>query len=123
MTLITYPLGLAAVDGHGDLLLDVGLEQVLEGVVVLVQPRLPDGHDEVEEGLEAGPRAGRVVLDAEDVVALRPAAGDLDALTGSHGDSSWITNQKLYLCRNYDIWSARLSGDVEDDNDTSKHVI
>ena len=30
------------------------LEQVLEGVVVLVQPRVPDGHNEVKEGLESG---------------------------------------------------------------------
>ena len=30
------------------------LEQVLEGVVVLVQPRIPDGHNEVKEGLESG---------------------------------------------------------------------
>ena len=28
------------------------LEQVLEGVVVLVQPCVPDSHDEVKKGLE-----------------------------------------------------------------------
>ena len=58
----SYGLRLAAVDGHGDLLLDVGLEEVLEGVVVQVQPGLPDGNDEVEESLQARAGAGGVLL-------------------------------------------------------------
>ena len=49
------------------------LQQVLEGVVVLVEPRVPDGHDEVEEGLEPRVLAGRALLHPQDVVAVRPS--------------------------------------------------
>lgn len=40
-----------AENGHCDLLLIVGLEQLLQGVVVLVKASVSDGHDEIEERL------------------------------------------------------------------------
>ena len=78
---------LAAVHGHADLPLQVGLQEVLEGVVVLVEPRLADGHDEVEEGLQAGSRTRGILLDPQDVVTLRAATRDFDALTSAHASA------------------------------------
>ncbi len=62
----SYRPGFAAVHRHADLLLHVDLEQILERVVVLVQPGLADRYDEVEEGLQAGFLSRRIVLNSED---------------------------------------------------------
>ena len=76
--------GLAAVNCHADFPLQISFEEILEGVVVLVKPRLPDGHDEVEEGLEAGPRSRRIFLDPQNVVTLGSPTRDFGTLASSH---------------------------------------
>ena len=45
---------------------EIYLQQVLQRVVVLVEPRVPDGHDEVEEGLQPRLLAGTALLNPED---------------------------------------------------------
>ncbi len=77
-------LRLTAVNRHRDLLFDVDLEEVFERVVVLVESRLSDRHDEVEEGFESGARTRRVFLHPEDVIAVGAAARNLHALSGAH---------------------------------------
>ena len=42
------------------------LQQVLQRVVVLVEPRVPDCHDEVKEGLQPRLLAGTALLNPED---------------------------------------------------------
>lgn len=58
-------LGFAAVHGHRNRLLHVGLKQLLERVIVPIEPGRADGHDKVKEGLQAGPGTRRIVLDLE----------------------------------------------------------
>lgn len=55
-------LHFAAVHGHVDFAFGIRLEQLLQRVVVLIESRIPDGHDEIEERLQAGPLTRRIVL-------------------------------------------------------------
>ena len=80
----SYRSGLAAVNCHTDFSLQVGFEEIFEGVVVLVQPRLPDGHDEVEEGFESGSRSRRILLNPQNVVTLSSSTRDFGTLASSH---------------------------------------
>jgi len=59
---LTHRPRLRAVDRHRNFLLEIDLQQILQCVVVLIQPSLPDGHDEVEKGFEAGAGPRRIFL-------------------------------------------------------------
>lgn len=56
-------LGFAAVHRHIDLLVHVRLQQLLQRVIVPVQSGVPNGHDKVEERLQASTGSRGVVLD------------------------------------------------------------
>jgi hypothetical protein len=45
-----------------DLFLFVLFQQLLQRVVVLIEPCIPNGNDEVKESLKTSPRARRIVL-------------------------------------------------------------
>ena len=93
---LSHRSSLAAVNCHANLSLQISFEEVLEGVIVLVQPRLPDGNDEVEEGLESGPWTGWIFLDAEHMIALGTSAGYLGTLTSAH-DQEWTALKSCFL--------------------------
>ena len=68
------------------------LQQVLQRVVVLVEPRVPDGHDEVEEGLQPRLLAGTALLNPEDGAVITLCFNNFTLLETLLG--SWLLQLK-----------------------------
>lgn len=61
-TQLTHRLCFAAVHRHFDRLVRVAFEQLFQRVIVLVQPNVIDGNDEIEKCLQPGQLTWRIVL-------------------------------------------------------------
>jgi len=81
-------LTLAGIDSHCDLLLNISLQQMLEGVIILVKPGVPNGHHEIEECLQASFLSRGCFLDSEHMIALGTSPRNFHTLASSHLISS-----------------------------------